>query len=164
MRFCWQRNRSMDKFVFSGESIAPQLTDAISAGGRIWLVVTGSSMKPFLKHGRDMVCLRAWNEEDVKIGQILLFQRPNRSLVLHRIRKRLPDGTLLMNGDAQAWSEPISTKQILAVVSSVQQNGRYMDCNSFLLWLWNWLWYPTRPVRPILFKVWRILFRRKGGV
>ena len=153
----------MDKLVFSGKAIAPQLTDAISAGGRICLVVTGSSMTPFLKHGRDTVCLRAWEEKDLKCGQILLFQRPEHSLVLHRIRKRLPARKLLMNGDAQAWCETISTEQVIAVVSTVERNGRHISCNSVWFWLWHWLWYPTRPIRPILFKLWRILFSKKGG-
>ena len=63
----------MDKLIFSGKAIDSQLSEIISAGGRICLVVTGSSMLPFLKHGRDMVCLRAWEENDIKRGQILLF-------------------------------------------------------------------------------------------
>lgn len=153
----------MDKLVFPGKVIAPQLTDAISAGGRICLVVTGSSMTPFLKHERDRVCLCAWEEKDRKCGQILLFQKPNQSLVLHRIRKCLPDGKLLMNGDAQRWCETISAEQVLAVVSSVERKGRHISCSSIWFWLWNWLWYPTRPIRPILFKLRRILFSKKGG-
>ena len=152
----------MDKLIFSGKAIAPQLTDAISAGGRICLVVTGSSMTPFLKHGRDTVYLRAWEEKNLKLGQILLFQRPDQSLVLHRIRKILPDRKLLMNGDAQAWCEIISTEQVLAVVSSVERKGRHISCDSIGFWLWNCLWYPTRPIRPILFKLRRVLFSKKG--
>ena len=153
----------MDKLIFSGKAVDSQLTEIISAGGRICLVVTGSSMTPFLKHGRDVVYLRAWEEKDCKRGQILLFQRPNNSLVLHRIRKILPDGTLLMNGDAQAWCETISRDQVIAIVSSVERKGRHISCSSLWFWLWNWLWYPTRPVRPILFKLWRILFPKKEG-
>ena len=153
----------MDKLVFPGKVIAPQLTDAISAGGRICLVVTGSSMTPFLKHERDRVCLCAWEEKDRKCGQILLFQRQDQSLVLHRIRKILPDGKLLMNGDAQRWCETISAEQVLAVVTSIERKGQHISCNSIWFWLWNWLWYPTRPIRPILFKLRRILFSKKGG-
>ena len=153
----------MDKFVFLGKAIASQLKDAISAGGRICLVVTGSSMTPFLKHGRDMVYLRAFEEGDIKRGRILLFQRQDQSLVLHRIRKRLRDGKLLMNGDAQAWCETISSDQVVAMVSSVERKGKHISCNHILFRLWNWLWYPTRPIRPLLFKLRRILFSKKGG-
>ena len=153
----------MDKLIFSGKAVDSQLTDIISAGGRICLVVTGSSMRPFLKHGRDMVCLRAWEENDIKRGQILLFQRQDQSLILHRIRKCLQDGKLLMNGDAQAWCETISLNQVVAVVSSIERKGQHLSCDHIWFRFWNWLWYPTRPIRPILFKLWRILFPRKGG-
>ena len=148
----------MDKLFFPGKAIAPQLMDAISAGGRICLVVTGSSMTPSLQHGRDTVCVRAWEEKDIKSGQILLFQRLDSSLVLHRIRKILPNGKLLMNGDGQAWCEIVSIEQVIAVVSSVERNGKQISCDSIRFLLWNWLWYPTRPIRPILFKLRRILF------
>ena len=154
----------MDKLIFPGKAIDSQLTEIISAGGRICLVVTGSSMRPFLKHGRDMVCLRAWEENDIKRGQILLFQRQDQSLVLHRIRKCLPEGKLLMNGDAQAWCETISLNQVVAVVSSIERKGQYLSCDHIWFCFWNWLWYPTRPIRPILFKLWRILFPRKGRI
>lgn len=153
----------MDKLVFSSKAIDSQLTEIISAGGRICLVVTGSSMRPFLKHGRDMVCLRAWEENDIKRGQILLFQRQDQSLILHRIRKCLQDGKLLMNGDAQAWCETISLNQVVAAVSSIERKGQHLSCDHIWFRFWNWLWYPTRPIRPILFKLWRILFPRKGG-
>ena len=153
----------MDKLIFSGKAVDSQLTEIISAGGRICLVVTGSSMRPFLKHGRDMVYLRAWEENDIKRGQILLFQRQDQSLILHRIRKCLQDGKLLMNGDAQAWCETISLNQVVAVVSSIERKGQHLSCDHIWFRFWNWLWYPTRPIRPILFKLWRILFPRKGG-
>ena len=151
----------MDKLVFSGKVITPELTDMFSAGGRVSLVVTGTSMTPFLRHGRDAVVCRAWEDKDLKCGQILLFQRPDQTLILHRIRKVLPDGKLLINGDGQAWCETISANQILAVVSVVERKGRHMSCDSFGFKVWNWLWYPTRPIRPVLLKLWRVLFSRK---
>ena len=147
----------MDKLIFSGKAIDSQLTEIISAGGRICLVVTGTSMRPFLKHGRDMVCLRAWEEKDIKRGQVLLFQRRDRSFVLHRIRKVLSDGKLLMNGDGQVCRETISQDQVVAVVSSIERKGRHISCDHMWFRLWNWIWYPTRPFRSIIFRLWNIL-------
>ena len=150
----------MDKLTVSSEAFAPVLEDILSAGGTASVVVSGSSMYPFLKHGRDAVSLRAHTEADLKRGQILLFKRKNQSLVLHRIRKILPDGKLLMNGDAQTWSETISTHQVLAVVTSVERKGRSMSCEQVWFRLWNLLWYPTRPIRGFLFKLGRLLLKR----
>ena len=150
----------MDKLTVSGEAFAPVLQEILSAGGSTCIVVSGSSMYPFLKHGRDTVFLRAHKDEDLKRGQILLFQRPDQSLVLHRIRKVLPDGHLVMNGDAQTWCETISAHQVLAVVTSVERNGRKLSCDKALFRLWNFLWYPTRPIRTVLFQIGRLLLKR----
>ena len=141
----------------------PELVDIISAGGRVHLVVSGYSMSPFLKHGRDVVCLRACGGQDLKRGQILLFARPDGSVILHRVRKVLPSGELIMNGDAQDWCETVSTRQVVAVVESVDRNGRTLSADCIWFRLWNLLWYPTRPVRPLLFKLRRILFLKRGG-
>ena len=151
----------MDKLVVSGEEFSPVMNEILSTGGTVSLVVSGSSMLPFLKHGRDTVNLCRCTARDLKWGQILLFRRLDQSLVLHRIRKILPDGRLLMNGDGQKWCEMIFPAQVIAYASSVERKGRLMPCNRVLFRFWNLIWYPTRPFRPMLFQIGRILFRRR---
>ena len=150
----------MDKCVVPGETFLPELVEILSSGGHVSLVVSGSSMKPFLKHGRDVVCLRACTDKDIKRGQILLYKRADHSIILHRVRKVLPDRQIIMNGDAQAWCETISFSQVIAVVISAERNGRYISCDHLFFHLWNAFWYPTRALRPVLFKIWHILFCR----
>ena len=149
----------MDKLLISGEAFAPVLAEILFSGGSVSLVVSGSSMLPFLKNGRDAVRLRACTEQDLRWGQILLFKRQDQSMVLHRIRRILPDGRLVMNGDGQAWCETISADQVIAMVSEVERNGRKMSCDCGWFRLWNLLWYPTRPVRPVLIQAGRLLLR-----
>ena len=151
----------MDKLMVSGEDFAPVLTEILSSGGSVSLVVSGSSMRPFLKHGRDSVCLRSCTEKDLKCGQILLFKRRDQTMVLHRIRRVLPGGQLVMNGDAQAWCETIFAGQVMAVAAFVERKGRRIPCDCSLFRLWNLFWYPTRPIRPALIKVGHLL--RCGG-
>ena len=151
----------MDKLMFSGAAIAPELKEVLAAGGYVSLVVTGFSMRPFLKHNRDVVHLRTWEKSDLKCGQLLLFQRTKGDFVLHRIRRVLSDGKLLMNGDGQNWCEIISREQIVAVVDSVQRKGSSTSAASFRFRLWSWFWYPTRPIRPFLFKLGRVLLWRR---
>ena len=86
----------MDRLVVSGVEFTPVLEEILASGGSASIVVSGSSMRPFLKGGRDIVCLRTCTEKDLKQGQILLFKRPDQSLVLHRVRSILPDGRLVM--------------------------------------------------------------------
>ena len=143
----------MDRLVVSSEEFSPVLHEILASGGYVSLVVSGSSMRPFLKDGRDIVCLRTCTEKDLRSGQILLFKRPDRPLILHRIRRVLSDGRLIMNGDAQTWCETISFDQVIAVVSSVERKGHHISSNCIWFRLWSLLWYPTRPVRPVLIKL-----------
>ncbi|MGM9681685.1 MAG: hypothetical protein ACI3XR_09295 [Eubacteriales bacterium] len=109
-------------------------------------------MRPLLRHGRDTVWLRAFCLEDCKRGSILLYRRPNGRLVLHRVRKCLPDG-YRMNGDAQTWCEDISKEQVVAQAYQIRRKGKVISCNSPGLKLWDMLWFPTRPIRSVLFKI-----------
>lgn len=127
----------------------------IAEGGAIPLVVSGNSMNPFLVDGKDTVWLCAPDEKNTIKGSILLFRRESGVLVLHRVRKVLPDGVLIMNGDAQKWCEAVDFSQIVAAVSHTEKNGKKVSCNSpsylFLCAVWRIL----MPVRPYLLTLWR---------
>lgn len=132
---------------------ADAFVDILSAGVVFPLVVTGSSMIPFLREGRDTVFLR--KTDKLRRGQIVFFRRKSGEFTLHRIRKIYKNGKLLINGDAQNWCELIDPAQVLAEVISVKRDGREIRQNPIL----RMLWYPTRPIRPL---IWRIYgaFRR----
>ncbi|MBE6569645.1 MAG: peptidase S24 [Ruminococcaceae bacterium] len=120
-------------------------------GVQIPLLVTGSSMLPFLRDGRDTVLLQ--KADKLKRGQILFFRRANGMFILHRIRKIWPDGRILVNGDAQNWCEVVMPFQAAAVVRGIVRDGKVKNPDGFLLRLRDALWYPTRPVRPFIFRV-----------
>ena len=135
----------------TAEQIETFLPSLLKAGGTFPLVVTGSSMLPFLKNGRDTVWLRA--EKKPKRGQILFFQREDGSFVLHRIRRILSDGTIIVNGDAQNWCENVTPKQSIAVVTAFSRPGKKaVPADSFFIKVRDLLWYPTRPLRPLMFR------------
>lgn len=141
----------MKKMICSSAEFAETFEKTIKDGGFVPLVVTGSSMMPFLKDGRDIVWLRVCNESDFKRGKVILFKRKDGALVLHRIRKVLPDNELLMNGDAQYWCEKIERNQALAAVSEIERDGQKKPCGA------NTVWHILKPVRPLLMRVWRKL-------
>ncbi|MBQ2725200.1 MAG: S24/S26 family peptidase [Clostridia bacterium] len=132
-----------------------ELAELIAAGAKIPIVVTGSSMLPFLRNKRDTVWLM--KEENYKRGQILFFRRDNGMFVLHRIRRVYPDGRMLLNGDAQTACEIIRPDQALAVVYAVSRNGKTKPADCLLWKLRDLLWYPTRPLRPVIFSIYRKL-------
>ncbi len=127
------------------------------------LCVTGSSMMPTLKPGRDSVLLEKCSENSFKTGQILFYERSDGILVLHRIRK-IQGEQLIMNGDAHHWCESIRRDQAIACVSHIIRNGKRMNCNCVAAKVWNILWYPTLLLRPFLKRIHRVFNLRRKKV
>lgn len=147
----------MEKLIYSSAEFAEIIEQAIKAGGCVPLVVTGNSMRPFLKDGENTVWLKACTESDYKRGKILLFRRTDGKIVLHRVRKVLRDGELVMNGDAQYWCENIKKEQALAVVTYIEKNGKKKSCNSIIYKIQTEVWQILKPLRPHIFRMHRII-------
>lgn len=155
----------MDHSPMPGEIVMPQILQILLRGESCLLTVTGCSMIPFLRHKRDSVLLSAPKRADIAVGRIVLFQRLDGSFILHRIRRIRKDGSLLICGDAQSWTEVISPSQILAVVTAVQrETGRMVPVRSLRWRVASALWYPTRPFRrwmvPLCIKIWTIIGKK----
>ena len=143
----------MEKFEFSTSEISASLEEIINAGGHFTLCVSGSSMNPFLVHGRDSVRLTNCQVQKLKKGQILLFKRTSGELVLHRVKRVMSDGSLIMNGDAQVWCEQIAPSQIIAAVSDIECNGKTIPCSSLKYRAKIFLWQLLFPLRSLIFRV-----------
>ncbi len=144
----------------SSAQFVENFKDIINDGGCVPLIVTGNSMLPFLANGRDTVWLSACKNEDLKKGKILLFERDNGNLVLHRVKRLLSQDKLEMNGDAQYWCETIKKEQVIAAVSHIEKNGKKISCNSIMYIIRVRLWQALKPLRPLIFKVWRKLTKK----
>jgi hypothetical protein len=114
------------------------------------LLVTGGSMIPFLFDQRSLVFLKKDSAYVPKKGDIVFFARPDMSLVLHRVVKVREDGTLLINGDAQRWTEVISPDQILAHVTHIQRRVKSFSVEHPGYRFAVRLWMPLRPLHSIL--------------
>lgn len=129
----------------------PRITACLEAGGSCPLVVTGTSMRPFLRHRRDTVLL-APVTGPIRRGDILFYLRAPGVCVLHRVCQVEPDGTLLLCGDAQTALEPVRREQVLARVTHVRRGERTVSVDALPLRLAVGLWMALRPVRPLLKK------------
>lgn len=148
----------MEKLTLPSSQLTQTIKDIISSGGSFPLEVTGTSMQPFLVQGRDIVWLRSCEDQDIRKGAILLFERRDKSLVLHRVISLLPDGVIVMNGDGQTWCEKIRFSQVVAVVSAVETNGKQVSCDARRYKLKTSLWMMAKPVRGYIMKI-RKIFR-----
>lgn len=143
----------MNKLEFSTSEISASLEEIVSAGGQMTICVSGSSMSPFLIHGKDSVKLIKCRPQDLKKGEILLFRRSTGELVLHRVKQVLRDGSLIMNGDAQIWCEQISPEQAIAAVVSIERDGKITACTSHKYRTAVFLWQLMFPIRSLIFRV-----------
>ena len=117
------------------------------------LVISGSSMTPFLADGRDTVYL-ARLERPVRRGDMLLYQRIGGQYVLHRVWKAEKDGTFTMVGDAQTELEHgIREAQIIAIVTSVVRKGKSMAPGGFWWEFFEKVWIRMVPLRPLFWRV-----------
>lgn len=132
------------------------IKESLKSGIAVPLTVTGSSMMPILKPQRDIVWLEYCDMNQIKKGDILLFERSNGKPVLHRVRK-IKNDVLIMNGDALCFTETIEKTQVIACVKKFERNKKMFNCDSKAIKLWNMMWYFTRPVRPILKKLYSFL-------
>ena len=119
------------------------------------LVVTGSSMTPFLVGGRDRVFLSRLTRP-AQPGDILLYRRRSGAYVLHRVF-RVEDGMLTMVGDAQQDLEPgIAPEQVIALVNRVERKGKLLGPGSFWWTFFEKVWIRVVPLRRMLWKLYSI--------
>lgn len=148
--------------VIQPEILMPQLPQLLQEAESIPLVISGNSMAPFLRHGRDIVYLSKITEP-LKRGDMILYQRLNGSYILHRIYKE-KNGVYQLVGDGQWGLEPgIRPEQILAVVTAVRRKEKLLRKGSFLWWFFAHIWLTLLPIRPVICRLhgWLTAWRRK---
>jgi signal peptidase I len=107
----------------------PVIEEVLSSGGKVKITATGTSMEPVIKNGSDTVTLTAVNKE-LGIDDIVLFKRDNGKLVLHRIIGKNQTGFVL-RGDSQWTTEAVSAENIIAVLDSVERNGKPVNYKKY---------------------------------
>lgn len=113
------------------------------------LVVSGSSMTPFLIGGRDTVFLSRLRRP-VRRGDILLYRRGSGAYVLHRVYRVTEQG-LTMVGDAQRELEPgIRREQVIAIVTRVERKGKVLAPGNFWWEFFEQVWIRILPLRGLI--------------
>ena len=136
------------------EELYPILEEQLASGGRCLLPVTGSSMLPALRQGRDAAVLE---KRPVGRGDVILYRRENGAFILHRIVGER-GGAWLCCGDNQWQSEAVPRDRVLAAVSAVRRGGAEWSVSRPAWRLWSALWVGLFPLRRPL-----IALRRLAG-
>lgn len=139
------------------EQLRQMLPKVIAEGGTMPLVISGDSMYPFLKHGRDTVYLTA-PVRPARPGDLLLYLR-GQSLVLHRVTAVEEDGITFL-GDRQVQKEPgVDPACVIAAVSAVNRKGKVLRPGNFTWDFYEKIWRRLIPLRPYLIRIYDIFHR-----
>ena len=140
----------MHEAIPSREAL-PRIQAVLQAGGSCAVTVTGTSMVPLLRHGKDQVLISPLSRP-VRRGDVLFYVRDNGRCILHRAVRTGPDGSITVCGDAQTQLEQIRPGQILGVVTRVRRKGREFPVTSPVWRAVSGLWMLLRPLRPGLLR------------
>ena len=142
--------------VLPPEAAVERILAVMDTGAAAPLVISGSSMSPFLVHGRDTVYLSPLSAA-LKKGDMILYRRQSGAYVLHRIRA-VEGETFTLIGDGQTEPEPgIRRDQVLAVVTAVRRKGRLLKKGSFWWEFFEKIWLNMIPLRPAALKFYELL-------
>ena len=124
----------------------------LAAGTKVRIGVTGTSMTPMLRHGKDSVLLCP--PDAPKKGDILLYRRGDR-YVLHRV-VGFGETTLLCCGDNQWRKEPILPTHVDGVVCGYYRGEKKRPVSGF----WYQIYVNLLPLRRIYCRLRDWLFHR----
>ena len=132
--------------VIDPQELIPPLLKLLEDTPTVPLLISGSSMSPFLVHGRDTVYLSKITYPPRR-GDMILYRRDNGKFVLHRVYET--GDTYTMVGDAQTLLERgIRPDQLLARVTSVCRKGKMLQKGSFWWDFFEKTWIRMLDLRP----------------
>ena len=140
--------------VVDNESYLKEMLFLLQENRQIVIPVSGNSMTPFLCGGRDFVMLRKCEKNELRTGDIVLYQRIQGQFVLHRIQK-IRGQNFYAIGDAQRVTEgPISVERICGKVYGIQRKGRWIGHRNFFDWFFKKIWIHVIPLRRHILIIW----------
>jgi hypothetical protein len=139
----------------------------MNEGDQFSLLVTGTSMMPFLFDRKSVVYLEKCTQYKGQKGDIILFFRLDGSVVLHRVRDTSDPLQIMVNGDAQDWTENIFPTQVMARVTAIQRRKRVFSVENKWYRFWVAVWRPLLPLHPVgarLVHIWHRIPEKIFGI
>jgi len=138
------------------------LRELVEQGKEVRMVISGSSMAPFLIHGRDSIFF-CTPERELRKGDIVFYERPGGQFVVHRICGVHGESYDLI-GDGQTEIEhDVRREQIFARVTQVERKGKRLAPGSFWWGFFEKVWIRMIPLRPMGNRIYRLLQGKRKG-
>ena len=134
------------------DAYVSMLRDLVNEGKECRLLISGSSMAPFLVHERDSIIFSKPDRE-LRRGDMVFYQRDNGQFVMHRILHVKTEGLYII-GDAQTEVEgPVRPEQVFALVTKVNRKGKWIGPGNFWWWFFSTVWLRLFPIRKLILKL-----------
>lgn len=152
------REEIMQKELVKTEELLRVAESILEEQYQVDFTVTGNSMWPLIRHGRDRVIMEKCSPDDLHVGDIILFHATESRYLLHRITK-LHGDCFETTGDGNCFRDGYFPRTaIVARVVKVIRKGREISVSD-IFWkiifrIWMFL-FPIR--RPLLLFLNRIL-------
>ena len=141
----------------SVNELAPIIIDGIESGKDVKITVTGNSMLPLFKNGKDTVVLT--KSDDFKKYDIVLYKRHTGQYVLHRIIK-VKNDFLVIAGDNEIKKERgIKKDDCIAKVKSFTKDSKEYSVESKFYKFYSRVWTLVFPLRHIIIKIARLILK-----
>lgn len=149
---------SGDKIINTAELMAVY-RELVESGKEVKVAVSGHSMEPFLKEGRDSVILIKCTQPEK--GDVVMYKRENGRYILHRVVKVSGDKCFFA-GDEQTFVEgPLDKSVVFAKACEVKRKGKTLKKGDFIWEFFEHTWLFMLPIRRFLLKLMKITIYRK---
>lgn len=152
-----ERQKVAARLVDTAEYVGV-LRGLVEEGHEVSMLVSGSSMSPFLIHLRDTIYFRK-PDRPLRAGDIVFYQRDSGQYVMHRILRVRGDVYDII-GDAQIEVERgVRRGQIFAVITRVKRKGKLIGPGDFWWAFFARVWTKLIPLRPLIARAYARLIR-----
>lgn len=123
------------------------IREVLASGGEFRIYPHGTSMLPLLRQGRDSVALRQL-DRPVQKHDILFYQRPDGSYVLHRVKAVTPHGLVLWGDHQHVPEYGVEESQVIGYAARIFRDDNEVDCQriTYRLYVAFWQFIAVRKV------------------
>ncbi|MBQ4572281.1 MAG: S24/S26 family peptidase [Clostridia bacterium] len=122
----------------------------LSDGYDVEFTVTGNSMWPVLRHGRDRVIISSYGDKKIQPGDTVLYCPIREKYLLHRIMF-VKNGNFRAAGDNNCFYDGnFSTDCIVGRVTTYIRKEKKYSADSFAMRTWSFCWRVLFPIRKTL--------------
>lgn len=139
------------KLIVPNNILMQDVDRELRAGKEVTLLAKGRSMHPYIRDQRDVLVLRRTDQDNLRVGDIVLALVNTDHYVVHRIVEVRDQGVVLM-GDGNLYGTEYAAKgDVCGILTHIEREGRRIDCRTPAqqrkAWLMRTLWRTPRRIK-----------------